>query len=82
MRNREKSLRSLIERWLAPTCERPVRVLRCGSASAMERRFVRVESSNASGTVAIVFFQHVDGSWCVYPPAPVQPSMGAYPVKT
>ncbi|SKC99571.1 hypothetical protein SAMN05446935_8649 [Burkholderia sp. YR290] len=69
-----------VEKWLVPTGERPVRVFRCGSGYARGRRFVRVESSNESGTLVIVFFQHLDGSWCVYTSAPVQPSMGAYAV--
>jgi hypothetical protein len=25
----------------------------------------------------IVFFRHDDGSWCVFPPAPRRPAMGA-----
>ncbi|MFM0505942.1 hypothetical protein [Paraburkholderia caffeinilytica] len=26
--------------------------------------------------MALVFFRHDDGSWCVFPPAPTRPAMG------
>jgi hypothetical protein len=32
------------------------------------RRYVRVETSQPTGTRSLFFFRHDDGYWCVFPP--------------
>nr|WP_110387499.1 hypothetical protein [Paraburkholderia silvatlantica] len=64
------SLRSLVEKWLAPTAGRPGRVTRLGR-TANGTRYVCIEAS--AGTrypLSIAFFQHATGAWCVFPPTP------------
>ena len=69
------SLRSLIDKWLAPTLASPVSVTRLSYARGRSVRCVRVESVRSSGALAIFFFQHGDGSWSVFPPELVRPAM-------
>jgi hypothetical protein len=76
MRSDEKSLRWLIEKWLAPTPAMPVRVTRFGHARLSQRRYVCVEASRCARPLAIFFFRHDDGSWCVFPPSD-RPAMRA-----
>jgi hypothetical protein len=42
-----------------------------------QRRYVCVEAARPAGSLAIFFFRHDDGSWCVFPPATVRPAMRA-----
>ncbi|TDN59173.1 hypothetical protein [Paraburkholderia sp. BL10I2N1] len=79
MNTDQKSLRWLIDKWLAPTPAMPVRLIRYGLAGSRQRRCVRVESLRPTGLLAIFFFQHDDGSWCVFPPATRGPVMHTYP---
>ena len=74
MRSQCQSLRGLVNDWFGKG-ER-FRVTRPDRSQAMPWRVVQVEVSRVSGTLAIVFFRHGDGSWCVYPPRVVQPMMG------
>ena len=71
----EKSLRRLVEKWFGRTPAMPARVTRYSHAVHGQRRFVRVEAVRDSGALAIFFFRHDDGSWCVFPPATKGPSM-------
>jgi hypothetical protein len=71
------SLRSLIDKWLAPTSVSPISLTRMSYPKARPVRCVRVESLRASGSLAIFFFRHDDGSWCVFPPASERPTMRA-----
>ncbi|ANB77829.1 hypothetical protein AYM40_36355 (plasmid) [Paraburkholderia phytofirmans OLGA172] len=64
----EQSLRWLVEKWLAPAAT-PVHVTRTRWMHASQTRSVRVETIRKDGPVAIFFFQHEDGAWCVFPPA-------------
>ena len=68
-----KSLRVFIEDWFGSgelfTITRPDR------AKTLPCRAVKVEVARSSGPLAIVFFRHSDGSWCVYPPRIVRPTM-------
>ncbi|MFM0078774.1 hypothetical protein P0D72_07770 [Paraburkholderia sediminicola] len=68
MNTAEKSLRSLVERWLTPTSATPVRVTRFGRTGSSRRRYVRVEVPRPEGSVALFFFRHDDGTWRVFPP--------------
>ncbi|EEF26011.1 conserved hypothetical protein [Ricinus communis] len=73
------SLRWLIDKWVAPTPATPVRLIRYGGANSNRRRCVIAQSSEATRSLAIVFFRHDDGTWCVFPPVPRRPMMHAYP---
>lgn len=68
-----KSLRVLIKDWFGNGGH--FRVTRPDRSKSMPWRVVRVEVARTSGTFAIVFFRHDDGSWCVYPPSVVQPTL-------
>jgi hypothetical protein len=74
----EKSLRFLVEKWLAPTPTMRIRVVQSGRMGLRKRRYVRIEASAATGSRAIFFFRHDDGSWCVFPPAIARPAMAGY----
>jgi|ERR1700674_11923 hypothetical protein len=77
MNGSEKSLRRLIDKWLAPTPAIPVRVKRFSGMRSNQRRYVCVEASRSAGSLVIFFFRHDDGSWCVFPPATERPAMRA-----
>lgn len=63
----EKSLRSQVEKWLAPATAIPVHVIAFGRTRRGGSRYVCVET--AGGARALFFFRHDDGGWCVFPPA-------------
>jgi hypothetical protein len=71
------SLRSLVDKWLAPTAQMPARVTRFGRASSNRHRYVRVEACVANRPLTIFFFRHDDGAWRVFPPTHKRPSMRA-----
>ena len=66
---RERSLRSLVEKWLGTTSMELLRVTRFSHSSRRPWRYACVEVRRESGRYAVVFFRHHDGSWCVFPPA-------------
>ena len=74
----ERSLRLLVEKWLAPTPSTPVRVTRFSRARSNQRRYVRVEVLRPTGPVGLFFFRHGDGTWCVFPPETKRLAMRAY----
>jgi hypothetical protein len=76
----EKSLRYLVEKWLAPTPAMRIHVIQFGRMGFAKRRYVRVEASAPAGSRAIFFFRHDDGSWCVFPPSISPPAMMSYRV--
>lgn len=67
MNSAANSLRLLIEKWLAPSSERQIRVTRFSPRSG-RTRCVRVEAQRRDGSVAFFFFRHKDGVWRVFPP--------------
>lgn len=69
------SLRLVVEKWLGPTVTKPARIVRVGRMSSGRQRYVCVESSEQPGVLAIYFFLHDDGRWCVFPPAAKHPTM-------
>jgi hypothetical protein len=77
MLNAEKSLRLMVEKWLAPNPAIPVRVTQFGFARSNHRRYVCVEALRPTGPVGIFFFRHGDGTWCVFPPEVKRPAMNA-----
>ncbi|MPV66837.1 MULTISPECIES: hypothetical protein [Burkholderiaceae] len=74
----ERSLRSLVEKWLAPTSSTPVRVTEFSRAPSNLTRYVRVEVLRPTGPVGMFFFRHCDGSWRVFPPETERLAMRAY----
>ncbi|SDI33567.1 hypothetical protein [Paraburkholderia phenazinium] len=78
MKSGEQSLRWLVEKWLAPVAT-PVHVTRARRTPASQTRSVRVETIRKDGPVAIFFFQHDDGAWCVFPPAIARLTIRANP---
>lgn len=71
----QRSLRLLVEKWLAPTAARPAHVTRFSRMGTNQRRYVRVEALHPTGVLAFFFFRHDDGSWCVFPPGTESPTM-------
>nr|WP_241020199.1 hypothetical protein [Burkholderia sp. Ac-20345] len=67
MDTEKTSLRSLVEKWFAPTSERPLRVTRFGRMPSGVR-FACIEARRNAGPMTIVFFYHGDGAWRVFPP--------------
>jgi hypothetical protein len=75
----ERSLRLLVEKWLAPTLSTPARVTQFSRTRSNHNRYVRVEVLCAAGPVGIFFFRHDDGTWCVFPPEIEHLAMRPYP---
>lgn len=73
----ERSLRVLVEKWLGLDCLERARVTRLRSTRRRALRCVRVEDARPSGALAILFFRHDDGSWCVFPPEGRRPALNA-----
>ncbi|HKU00876.1 MAG TPA: hypothetical protein VJS30_30725 [Paraburkholderia sp.] len=71
------SLRVLVDKWLAPNAGAPARVVRFSRTQDNRLRYVCVEAAHPARTIAIFFFRHGDGSWCVFPPAAHHPAMMA-----
>lgn len=71
------SLRNLIDKWLAPTPASPIVLSRPRYSKPQSLRCVRAESIGSSSGLAILFFRHRDGSWCVFPPESERPTMRA-----
>jgi hypothetical protein len=69
----QSSLRTLVDKWLAPTPARPARVTRFSRLMRDRNRYICVETAHPTGTLAIFFFRHDDGSWCVFPPVAARP---------
>jgi len=77
MNSNESSLRALVDKWLAPNARVPARVVRFSRTQDHRLRYVCVEAAHPARTIAIFFFRHDDGSWCVFPPALTRPAMTA-----
>lgn len=77
MTNGKKSLRSMVEYWLAPDPSQPLRVTRLRSKRLIQECCVYIEAISAGGQVAMYLFRHQDGTWRIYPPTRERPSMCA-----
>jgi hypothetical protein len=75
METAKQSLRRQVDKWLAPTPAAPARVTCFSRMPLHRRRYVCIETVHSTGTLAIFFFRHDDGSWCVFPPAAERPAM-------
>jgi hypothetical protein len=73
--NTKRSLRLLVDKWLGVAAGTRVRVTRFGRVGPKKCRFVRVEATSTTGALAILFFYHGDGLWCVFPPDYRRPAM-------
>ena len=77
MNSADGTLRLLVEKWLAPTPETKVRVIRFGRLTSGRQRYAYVEAIRPAGAFALYFFLHDDGRWRVFPPASERPAMAA-----
>ncbi|TCG03956.1 hypothetical protein BZM27_44465 [Paraburkholderia steynii] len=68
-----RSLRNMVQDWLAPDPKRGFRVSHVGRSG--HGRYVCVVADNGAGSRAMFFFRHRDGSWCIFPPQPERPAM-------
>jgi hypothetical protein len=73
--NHAGSLRRQVDKWMARPLGARLRVTR---TILRNRRCVRVEVTQATGTFVLFFFQLDDRSWGVVPPSPVRPAMRIY----
>ncbi|QCP54937.1 hypothetical protein FAZ95_31555 [Trinickia violacea] len=76
MKHDGHSLRTQIEKWFGATQAASVHVSRAPRALPGASRCVSV--SRPLCPYVIVFFQHRDGSWCVYPPPANQPTLNVF----
>lgn len=67
METGKTSLRWLIGKWLGPSDATPARVTRIARSRVNRSGCVRVEMGQGAGQLAMFFFRHGDGSWCVFP---------------
>ena len=77
MNSANRTLRLLVDKWLGPTPETPLRVMRFGRLPSGRGRYLCVEKLRPTGALTIYFFLHNDGRWCVFPPASERPTMAA-----
>jgi hypothetical protein len=73
MASTAKSLHVMIDHWLAPDPGAAVRVKRLGGAN--RRCAVYVEVRRHNEPVAMHFFRHDNGNWCIFPPDAARPTM-------
>ncbi|MGO4814838.1 hypothetical protein AB4156_35585 [Cupriavidus sp. 2MCAB6] len=66
MQSAATSLRALVHKWLGSTGDAMItRVHPPGISGGC----VRAQVNRPAGSLAIFFFRHRDGGWCVFPPA-------------
>jgi hypothetical protein len=70
-----RSLREMVQYWLAPGSGVEVRVAEFGRHR--HQRHVRILVAKPNGAMSMHFFRYGDGWWSVVPPSPVRPSMQA-----
>ena len=78
MEKAERSLRFMVEKWLATAPSVSVRVTRGSRAGSNQRRYVCVEALQSADTFALYLFRQGDGTWDVFPPDAERPSMSAF----
>ncbi|MCX4176140.1 hypothetical protein PQR70_25270 [Paraburkholderia madseniana] len=75
MSGTERSLRVMVEHWLAPDPAKGVRVTEFRNRRSRRECYVCVETMRAAGPIALFFFRHQDGAWRLFPPGPERPAM-------
>lgn len=73
---RGKSLRLLVDEWIG--AGETLKLTRPPRSRSMPWRAVQVEIARPTETIAVIFFRHSRGSWCVYPPPRRTPSMRTF----
>jgi len=73
-----RSLRFMVEKWLATAPSVSVRVTRGSRARSNQRRYVCVEALQSADTFAIYLFRQGDGTWEVFPPDAERPAMSVF----
>ncbi|MFM0617467.1 hypothetical protein PQR37_25750 [Paraburkholderia nemoris] len=68
-----KSLRTMVQDWLAPDPTRGFRVSHYGRS--VWGRYVCVVADKGADPMVMFFYRHRDGKWCVFPPQPERPAM-------
>jgi hypothetical protein len=68
-----RSLRTLVDKWIGARCD--IRITQFSHGRDEQHRFVRIEGASDESPIALIFFRHDDGGWCVFPPAPRRPTM-------
>jgi hypothetical protein len=74
----ERSLRSMVEKWLLMAPFTSVRVIRGSRSPSNQRRCVRVEAMQSADEFAIYLFRQGDGTWDVFPPDAKRPAMNVF----
>ncbi|RZF26728.1 hypothetical protein EVC45_26505 [Paraburkholderia sp. UYCP14C] len=72
-----KSLRLMVEHWLAPDSESRLRVAEFRNRRSPRECYVCIEKSTTTGSLSIYFYRHHDGTWRVFPPDPQRLTMRA-----
>jgi hypothetical protein len=75
MNIRERSLRAVVDKWLGAESAQGIRVTSFSHSRQATWRYACVEATRGSGTLAIIFFRHDDGSWRVFPPERRRPTL-------
>lgn len=75
MASTEKSLRLMVEHWLAPDPASRVRVIEFRKRRSTQSCYVCVETIKGRDPVAMYFYRHGDGLWRVFPPERDRPAM-------
>jgi hypothetical protein len=78
MEKAERSLRSMVEKWLVMAPAMSVRVTRGRRARSKQNRNVCVEVSLSTGAFVIYLFRQDDGTWNVFPPDAERPAMSCF----
>ena len=78
MEKTERSLRSMIEKWLVLAPALSVRVTRGIRARSNQKPYVCVEASLSTGAFALYLFRQGDGTWGVFPPDAEHPAMSVF----
>jgi hypothetical protein len=74
-KNGEQSLRSVVNKWLEFNSLKSARLTTFGRRLPGGRRYVCVGAVYDGEKLALFFFQHHDGCWRVFPPAPTLPEV-------
>ena len=63
-----KSLRQMVEHWLAPASEKQVRVTEFRNRRSPRECYVCVETVSTTGPLSMFFYRHHDRTWRIFPP--------------
>ena len=78
MEKAERSLRSMVEKWLLMAPSVSVRVIRGNRIGSNGRRYVCVEALQSADMFAIYLFRQGDGTWEVFPPDAERQAMSVF----